>query len=270
MPSFKPISSDPVSGSGTVFALRAIGLLLLVRWLHSMDEAGFATVLQQIPRSPMALLHVFFIFLLIVLPGARPGAGKPFHPLPRWLRQLLRVFAWLGLFMTLATMGAFVFSDGPRALFDALGASNGWPAVLAVLYLAVAWLCRARALWRTRATAGHYAIGRFGIALESQTGNVTVWDQNRKIGQYAAQSLQLERRQATLFTRVILHWHSLAAVGHNRRRVIDTRVFSAGEKRSAEALAVALERLRDARSLPAVDLGAAPATDTGAAAPSLD
>ncbi|SDV51005.1 hypothetical protein [Chitinasiproducens palmae] len=244
MISNKRIGDEAVSGSGTVFALRGIGLLLLVRWLNSMSDGGFGATLQQIPRSPTAILHLLFILLLLALPGAKPLAGKPFQPLPRWLRQTLRVLSLAGILFVLAAFGSYWWGAGPRALLYVVRDANGWPAVLLVLYAAVAWLCRARPLWRTRAIAGRFAVGRFAVALDAVNAHAVVWDQNRKVGQYPVSALRIQQRRGRLFTRFTLSWTSLAAAGHNRRCIIDTRIASSGERRSADALDAALTRMQ--------------------------
>ncbi|HEY3540159.1 MAG TPA: hypothetical protein VGL01_22315, partial [Trinickia sp.] len=78
---------NPAPGAGTVFALRAIGLVLLARWLFSMAQMGYGAAFSAMSSSPWASVNVVFLFLLIVLPGARARAERPFHPLPQRLRQ---------------------------------------------------------------------------------------------------------------------------------------------------------------------------------------
>ncbi len=234
---------DAAPGSGAMVALRAIGMLFAARWLQAMSETGFSEVLQDIGSSPIALLHLLYIFLLIALPGARPGPAHPYQPLPGWLRQTLRGLSLLGLVLPMASIVAFALSAGLPALVEAVKSSNGWLVISPFLYLLTSWLCRRRALWRTRATANRFAIGSIGIMLDPDARTVIVWDQNRQIGQYLATELGLQQKRAGLFTRIELIWTSLAAAGHNRKRVFRVRTFSARDRASALALDTALKRL---------------------------
>ncbi|MBW8836326.1 MAG: hypothetical protein JF605_14945, partial [Burkholderia sp.] len=92
----KETRANAAPGAGTIFALRAIGLVLLARWLFSMSAMDLTTSLSAMASSPWACVNLVFLFLLIFLPGARAVAESPFHPLPQWLRQALRLFAFLG------------------------------------------------------------------------------------------------------------------------------------------------------------------------------
>jgi len=234
---------DAAPGSGAMVALRAIGLLFAARWLQAMSETGFADVLHDIGSSPVALLHLLYIFLLIALPGARPGPAHPYQPLPAWLRQILRALSLSCLALALASIIVFTLKTGLAALVEAVKTSNGWLVMAPVLYILASWLCRRRALWRTRATANRFAIGSIGIALDPDARTVIVWDQNRQIGQYLASELGLHQKRAGLFTRIELIWSSLAAAGHNRKRVFRIRTCSARDRASALALDTALKRL---------------------------
>jgi hypothetical protein len=234
---------DAAPGSGAMVALRAIGMLFAARWLQAMSETGFSEVLRDIGSSPIAILHLLYIFLLIALPGARPGPAHPYQPLPAWLRQSLRGLSLLCLALAVASIVAFTLRAGLPALVEAVKTSNGWLVMAPALYLLASWLCRRRALWRTRATANRFAIGSIGIALDPEARTVVVWDQNRQIGQYLASELGLQQARSGLFTRIELIWTSLAAAGHNRKRVFRVRSFSARDRASALALDTALKRL---------------------------
>lgn len=233
---------NPAPGGTTVFALRAIGILFVARWLYSMSELGFADVLNSIGSSPVAILHLLYLFLLIALPGARPGPLHPLQPLPRWLRQLLRILSVLGGGFALFTVLFYAFHEGTDAWIDAVRDSNGWLLVAPLLYFLAAWLCRRRPIWRTRATAGRFAIGCYGIEIDPATQHATVWDQNRKIGRYASGELTIRQDRSSAMTRIELIWSSLAAAGHNRKRVFRVRSLKSSDRASALALENALKR----------------------------
>ncbi|MGI4855960.1 MAG: hypothetical protein ACRYHA_03360 [Janthinobacterium lividum] len=243
MQSHQRARENAVPGSATLFALRAIGILFVARWLYSMSEAGFAAILHGIGSSPIAILHLLYLFLLIALPGARPGVAHPFQPLPRWLRQLLRGLSVLGGVFAVYSIVFYALHAGLEELVLAVRDSNGWLVVAPLLYFLAAWLCRRRAAWRTRATAGRFAIGCFGVEIDPATRNATVWDQNRKIGQYAASELAVRQERALAVTRIELIWSSLAAAGHNRQRVFCVRTLGNAERASALALDTALRRV---------------------------
>lgn len=230
-------------GSASLFALRAIGIIFVARWIYSMSESGFGEMLRGFGYSPIAMLHILYLFLLIVLPGARPGSQHPFQPMPRWLRQLLRALSLLGGAFAVFSIIYFTATTGIDALKDAVTASNGWLVVAPLLYFWAAWLCRRRALWRTRATAGRFAIGCLGVAIDGETRTATVWDQNRKIGQYGANELTVRQERSTFITRIDLIWSSLAAAGHNRKRVFRLHTIKASDRASATALDNALKRV---------------------------
>lgn len=243
MQSNKQTREDAAPGSTVLFALRAIGILFAARWLYSMSESGFGEVLDGISSSPVAILHLLYLFLLIALPGARPGPLHPFQPLPRWLRQLLRLLSWLGFAFALVSVAFYWWRSGVENLLLAIRDSNGWLVVAPLLYLWAGWLCRRRPLWRTRATAGRFAIGCFGVALDTDARTATVWDQNRKVGQYGANELSLRQERVSILTRIDMNWSSLAAAGHNRKRVFRVRTFKASDRASALALDNALKRV---------------------------
>ncbi len=190
----KETRANAAPGAGTIFALRAIGLVLLARWLFSMAqmEAGssLAAMLAMV-SSPWACINLVFLFLLIFLPGARAVAERPFHPLPQWLRQTLRLFAFLGFLFAAWSVGAFAVSAGWRRAAQAVAATNGWLLAAPALYAAVLWICRPRALWRTNIAARRFAIGRYAIALDPVTRTVVVWAERRKVGQYDARELSV-------------------------------------------------------------------------------
>lgn len=187
-----PSRASPAPGAGTIFALRAIGLVLLARWLFSMSQMGYGAAFSAMTSSPWASVNVVFLFLLIVLPGAQARAERPFHPLPQWLRQALRLFAFLGLLFALWSIGVFVWAAGGRRTVHAIAETNGWLAVAPALYAAVLWICRPRALWRTNVAARRFAIGRYAVALDAATRTVVVWVESRKLGQYDARELSVK------------------------------------------------------------------------------
>ncbi|RQH09615.1 hypothetical protein [Paraburkholderia dinghuensis] len=187
----RPTPTAAVPGAGTMFALRAIGLVLLARWLYSMAEMNFVSALTGMASSPWACINLVFLFLLIVLPGARARVERPFHPLPQWLRQALRFFGVLGCLFALWSVGAFVWSAGWRRAVHTIVATNGWLVVAPALYAAVVWICRPRALWRTNIAARRFAIGRYAVSLDSATRTTIVWLESRKVGQYDARELSV-------------------------------------------------------------------------------
>ncbi|HEY4296139.1 MAG TPA: hypothetical protein VGM85_06670 [Paraburkholderia sp.] len=187
----KDTRANAAPGAGTIFALRAIGLVLVVRWLFSMAQMDLAAALSAMVSSPWACINLVFLFLLIFLPGARAVAERPFHPLPQWLRQALRLFAFLGFVFAVWSVGAFVASAGWRRAAQAVAATNGWLLAAPILYAAVMWICRPRSLWRTNIAARRFAVGRYAVALDPATRTVIVWAERRKVGQYDARELSV-------------------------------------------------------------------------------
>ncbi|WP_027804109.1 hypothetical protein [Paraburkholderia dilworthii] len=187
----KETRANAAPGAGTMFALRAIGLVLLARWLFSMSEMDLSSSLSAMASSPWACINLVFLFLLIFLPGARAVAERPFHPLPQWLRQALRLFAFLGFLFAVWSVSAFVISAGWRRAAQAVAATNGWLLAAPALYAAVLWICRPRALWRTNIAARRFAIGRYAVSLDPLTRTVSVWAERRKVGQYDARELSV-------------------------------------------------------------------------------
>ncbi|HEX3634953.1 MAG TPA: hypothetical protein VHV99_05600 [Paraburkholderia sp.] len=187
----KETRANAAPGAGTIFALRAIGLVLLARWLFSMAQMDLGASLSAMVSSPWACINLVFLFLLIFLPGARAVVERPFHPLPQWLRQALRLFAFLGFLFALWSVGAFAASAGWRRAAQAVAATNGWLLAAPALYAAVLWICRPRALWRTNIAARRFAIGRYAVALDPATRTVVVWAERRKVGQYDARELSV-------------------------------------------------------------------------------
>ncbi|CAG4905802.1 hypothetical protein [Paraburkholderia saeva] len=188
----KETRANAAPGAGTVFALRAIGLVILARWLFSMSDMGFGlATLRAMASSPWVCINLVFLFLIIFLPGARARAERPFHPLPQWLRQALRLFALLGFVFAVWSVGAFVWVAGWRRAVGAIAATNGWLVAAPALYAAVMWICRPRALWRTNTAARRYAIGRYAVALDLVTRTAVVWVESRKLGQYDSRELSV-------------------------------------------------------------------------------
>ena len=187
----KETRANAAPGAGTIFALRAVGLVILARWLFSMSQMDIISSLSAMASSPWACINLVFLFLLIFLPGARAQAERPFHPLPQWLRQALRLFAFLGFLFAVFSVGAFVWSAGGRRAIHAVAATNGWLVAAPALYAAVLWICRPRALWRTNVAARRFAIGRYAISVDVATRTVIVWMESRKLGQYDARELSV-------------------------------------------------------------------------------
>ncbi|MBI0325874.1 hypothetical protein [Burkholderia plantarii] len=189
--------ASPAPGAGVIFALRAIGLVLFVRWLHAMAQMDWST-LSTMASSPWACVNLVFLFLLMTLPGAAARAERPSHPLPQWLRQALRLFALLGFLFAAWSVGAFVWFAGWRRALHAVIASNGWLVAAPVLYAAVVWICRPQPLWRTNIAARRFAIGRYAISLDVLTRTVVVWMESRKVGQYDARELAIRWPRGTV------------------------------------------------------------------------
>ncbi|CAM2178546.1 conserved membrane hypothetical protein [Paraburkholderia sacchari] len=269
-----------VPGAGKLFALRAIGVVILARWLHSMGDMNFLVALRGMASSPVACLNLIFLFLLIVLPGGKARAERPFHPLPQWLRQALRVFGVLGCLFALWSIGMFVWADGWRRAVQAIEATNGWLVVAPALYAAVVWICRPRALWRTNVAARRFAIGRYAVSVDAVTRTTVVWLESRKVGQYDARELSVRwpvdiqaaadaehstpaaesaastglttpvtspkpavpARSAERRPKIELLWDSPAAAGHNRQTVLRVRLATEGDRVAARALDAVLKQ----------------------------
>ncbi|KMQ79874.1 hypothetical protein BPMI_02804c [Candidatus Burkholderia pumila] len=271
----KQISPSPAPGSGTVFALRAIGLVLAARWAFSMWQMGYLSSLRAMTSSPWACLNLVLIFLLVMLPGAKPRAERPLHPLPQWLRQALRFFVLLTFAFALFSVCALVWTSGWRRFVHALAETNGWLLVGPALYAVVLWICRPRALWRSNIAARRFSIGRYAISLDPITRTVVVWAESRKLGQYDARELSLKWPDVStprtpsasvltpatepsmtyvqsggevrrgLFARrpkIELQWNSPAA-GHNQTTVFRAPLASVGDRNTAKALDVTLRQI---------------------------
>ncbi|WP_322009805.1 hypothetical protein [Paraburkholderia sp. J12] len=187
----RPTPTVAVPGAGTMFALRAIGLVILARWLFSMSQMNFVAALEGMASSPWACINLVFLFLLIALPGAKARVERPFHPLPQWLRQALRFFGLIGCLFALWSIGAFVWTAGWRRAVHTVAATNGWLVAAPALFAAVVWICRPRALWRTNIAARRFAIGRYAISIDTATRTTIVWLESRKLGQYDARELSV-------------------------------------------------------------------------------
>lgn len=268
-------SAAPAPGAGTVFALRAIGVVLAARWAFSMSQMGYLSSLRAMTSSPWACLNLVLIFLLIVLPGAKARMDRPLHPLPQWLRQALRFIALLTFGFAVFSVGAFIWTAGWRRFVHALAESNGWMAVGPALYAVVMWICRPRALWRTNIAARRFAIGRYAISLDPVTRTAMVWAESRKLGQYDARELSVRwpappatGASATMMTpstqpaassvqasgvarrgwfarrpKVELLWNSPAAAGHNRTTVFRAPLATEGDRSAARALDTTLHQV---------------------------
>ncbi|MGF6411940.1 hypothetical protein [Paraburkholderia sp. MM5482-R1] len=278
----KETRANAAPGAGTIFTLRAIGLVLAARWFFSMSEMKLTTALTAMASSPWACINLVFLFLLIFLPGARAVAERPFHPLPQWLRQALRLFAFLGFLFAVWSVGAFVASAGWRRAMQAVAASNGWLVAAPVLYAVVLWICRPLPLWRTNVAARRFAIGRYAVSLDPLTRTVVVWAERRKVGQYDARELSvrwasgsngratpapavafgapgkagasaapigsvaapsLARSAFGVRPKVELLWDSPAAAGHNRQTVFRAALTTEGDRVAARALDTTLRQV---------------------------
>ncbi|WP_179404751.1 hypothetical protein [Burkholderia guangdongensis] len=253
----KPTRATPAPGAGVIFALRAIGLVLLARWLFSMSQMGYHASLSAMASSPWACVYLVQMFLLLVLPGAVARDERPFHPLPQWLRQALRVFALAGLVFAVWSVGVFAWAAGWRGTVHAVAETNGWLVAAPALYVAIVWICRPRPLWGTNVAARRFAVGRFAISLDLPTRTAIVWMESRKVGQYDARELSVRwpnevseaneasaapPRRADPFRRpkVELLWDSPAAVGHNRQIVMRAPLATERDRVAAHALDDAL------------------------------
>ncbi|VXC27194.1 Membrane protein [Burkholderia sp. 8Y] len=270
MARIKQTSASPAPGAGTLFALRAIGVVLVARWALSMSQMGYASSLRAMTSSPWACLNLVLIFLLIVLPGAKPRLERPLHPLPQWLRQALRLLALLTFGFAVFSVGAFVWMSGWRRFVHALAETNGWLAVAPALYAVVMWICRPRALWRTNIAARRFAIGRYAISLDPVTRTAMVWAESRKLGQYDARELSVKwpapaaavlapstqpaaspvqsngiARRGWFSRRptVELLWDSPAAAGHNRTTVFRAPLSTESDRSAARALDATLSQV---------------------------
>lgn len=278
----KQTRASAAPGAGTMFTLRAIGLVILARWLFSVGDMQPLTALQAMASSPWACINLVFLFLLIFLPGAKARAERPFHPLPQWLRQALRVFAFLGLLFAVWSVGAFAWAAGLRRVFNTVAATNGWLIAAPALYAVVVWICRPRALWRTNINARRFAIGRYAISIDALTRTAIVWAESRKLGQYDARELSLRWHDTAQSTmrgampavdlsggqpatvppiasghatleragmggllrrpKIELMWDSPAAAGHNRQTVFRAPLTSEGDRVAARALDTSLRQ----------------------------
>ncbi|CAN0619584.1 conserved membrane protein of unknown function [Burkholderia multivorans] len=256
----KTTRATPAPGAGVIFALRAIGLVLFARWAFAMSEMGYRASLSAMASSPLACVYLVLMFLLIALPGAAARAERPFHPLPQWLRQALRLFSLIGFLFAVWSIGMFAWAVGWHRVLHALAATNGWLVASPALYAAVVWICRPRALWRTNVAARRFAVGRFAISLDTMTRTTIVWMESRKVGQYDARELSVRwpgraaavagddppaPPRAGWFKRpkVELLWDSPAAVGHNRQIVMRVPLVTDGDRVAVLALDAALKQI---------------------------
>jgi hypothetical protein len=270
--SASPAPGAAVAGAGTVFALRAIGLVLVARWMFSMSQMGYLSSMRAMTSSPWACVNLVLLFLLLFLPGARARAERPLHPLPQWLRQALRLLALLSFVFAVWSVGFFTWTAGWKSAVHALAETNGWLLVAPALYAVVLWICRPRALWRTNIAARRFAIGRYAISIDTTTRTAVVWAESRKLGQYDARELSVKwpdgaggsdggdgvessavvaPRKRGFFGRdaranMELLWDSPAAAGHNRKTVFRVALASVGDRKTAQALDVSLRQLKTA------------------------
>jgi hypothetical protein len=269
----KQSSASPAPGAGTVFALRAIGLVLAARWMFSMSQMGYLSSIRAMTSSPWACVTLVLLFLLLFLPGARARAERPLHPLPQWLRQALRLLALLSFVFAVWSVGFFTWTAGWKNAMHALAETNGWLLVAPALYGVVLWICRPRALWRTNIAARRFAIGRYAISIDTTTRTAVVWAESRKLGQYDSRELSVrwpdgvgepagsdgsgglqsaaavvpKKRGLSVFgfgarPKMELLWDSPAAAGHNRKTVFRVALTSEGDRKAARALDASLSQ----------------------------
>jgi hypothetical protein len=248
----KQVSASPAPGAGTVFALRAIGVVLAARWLLSMSQMGYLSSIRAMTSSPWACVNVVLLFLLVVLPGARARAERPLHPLPQWLRQALRLLALLSFVFAVWSVGFYAWEVGGKSALHAVAQTNGWLVVAPALYAVVMWICRPRALWPSNFAARRFAIGRYAVSIDATTRTAVVWVESRKLGQYDSRELSVkfgaERAESASVGRLLnpgkveLIWDSPAAAGHNRKMIFRAKLYGAGSRRAAGALDQVLRR----------------------------
>ncbi len=287
MPLKKLGRTDPIPGSGTLFALRVIGIVFLIRWVHSMTNLGLADLLQAMAGSAWACINAVFIFLLVVLPGAKPRAERPSHPMPQWLRQAIRGLGSLGLLFAVWLVCMFFYRSGLVYALSTVRAANGWPLVAPALFALAVWLCRPRPLWPTNPVARRFAIGRYTVMLDAASQTAMVWAENRKLGHYAVRELSvlgsphfwpartsfpkapgnMPLLPASPMRSVALLWRSPAAAGHNRHLVFLVSTWHAADKFAAQALDAALRRIDAERLDMSVPLDAAAESATISAGP---
>lgn len=249
----KQAGANPAPGAGTVFALRAIGLVLAARWMLSMSQMGYLSSIRAMTSSPWACVNVVLIFLLVFLPGARARAERPLHPLPQWLRQAIRLLGFFSFLFAVWSVGFFTWHAGVVNAMHALAETNGWLLVAPALYATIMWICRPRALWRTNIAARRFAIGRYAVSVDNNTRTAIVWAESRKLGQYDARELSVKwatgasasvpATSARRFRRekVELDWDSPAAAGHNHKMVFRT-ALTGTDRKVASALDAALRQ----------------------------
>ncbi len=175
----KQISANPAPGAGTVFALRAIGLVLAAQWVFSMSQIGYLSSLRGMTLFPWACVNVVLIFLLMTLPGAE----RPLHAADL-VAAALRLASLLMFAFAVFAVSTFVWASGWRRFVNALAETNGWLLIGPALYAIVMWICRPRALWRTNIAPRRFSIGRYAISLDPVTCLAVVWAESRKLGQY--------------------------------------------------------------------------------------
>jgi hypothetical protein len=227
------------------------GVVLVAHWLFSMSQMDFAGVLMSMAASPWACVNLVFLFLLVVLPGAKARADRPFHPLPRWLRRTLRLLALLALLFW-AWMVVFAWPASVQRSLSAVVQGDGWLLVTPALFAVVIWTCRPRALWHTSIAAKHFAIGRYAVLLDEATHTVVVWAEARRIGQYDARELAVHwaLRGRFSFPCIGLWWDSPAAASHHQC-IFSVPFVSKKARMTAHALEAALQQQGDAPVLSA-------------------
>lgn len=247
----KQANASSAPGAGTVFALRAIGLVLAARWLLSMSQMGYVSSIRAMTSSPWACVNVVLLFLLVVLPGARARAERPLHPLPQWLRQALRFLAMLSFLFAVWSVGFYAWQAGGKNALHVVAQTNGWLIVAPALYAVVMWICRPRALWPTNIAARRFAIGRYAISIDATSRTAMVWAESRKLGQYDSRELSVKWGAGDggssvgggVFkpARIELQWDSPAAAGHNRKMIFRAGLRGTNSRRAAVALDKALQ-----------------------------
>ncbi len=134
------------ANTAKIFALRAIGVVLLARWLDVMSQMSFALILTNVISSPLAYLYIILLFLLIIQPGVQAQVSQSFHLFPQLLRQTLYCFSLICFLFNVWLIGQFIHATGLKLALHAAADSRGWFIISPGLYIIVMSICRARVI----------------------------------------------------------------------------------------------------------------------------
>ena len=187
----KETRANAAPGAGTIFALRAIGLVILARWLFSMSRNGHRLVAV---RDGLVAVGVHQPRLPVPADfsagRARPGRASVSSAAAMAAAGAAAVrFPWLPV---RGVFGGRVRLERGRAACDSCGgrhqrlaAGGAGPVCGGAVDLpsarAVAHECGGAPL----------AIGRYAISVDVATRTVVVWVESRKLGQYDARELSV-------------------------------------------------------------------------------